>query len=67
MELHGGDDEVTAAGGSNGIVEWEHVSSKIFLQKVWAMWLAIRHWMAVGIPSEQSFVLSVGSLWRQKR
>jgi len=66
LELHGGDDEVTAAGGSDGIVEWEHVSSN-FLQKVWAMWLAIRRRMAVGIPCEQSFVLSVGSLWRQKR
>ena len=60
------DDEVTAAGGSNGIGEWEHVSG-IFFQKVWAMWLAIRRWIAVGIPNGRSFVLSLGSLWRQKR
>jgi hypothetical protein len=34
LELLGGDNEVTAAGGSNGIVEWEHVPGKLFSEGV---------------------------------
>ncbi len=34
MELHGGDNEVTATGGSDGIVEWEHVLGKFFSEGV---------------------------------
>ncbi len=38
-----------------------------FPRKVWATWLAIRRRMAVGIPRGRSLVVSLGSLWRQKR